>query len=143
MEKLSTVFFYRLEKTIKVYRQYAQSQLKENGLDITVDQWLILKALSDNPEANQNELAETVFKDKASVTRIIDILVISGWLEREADEENRRRSRLTITRKGKNLMEKVTPVVQKYRRTALKDIPEADLQKAEKVLNAITANCLK
>lgn len=143
MEKLSTVFFYRLEKAIKVYRQYAQGQLKEAGLDITVDQWLLLKALSDNPEATQNELAETVFKDKASVTRIIDILVQSGWLERETDEENRRRSRLTITRKGKNLMEKVMPVVQKYRRTALKDISEADLQKAEKVLNAITANCTK
>ena len=143
MEKLSTVFFYRLEKAIKTYRQHAQAQLRESGLNITVDQWLLLKALSDNPEATQNELAEAVFKDKASVTRIIDILVQSGWLEREEDENNLRRWRLKITRKGKALMEKVMPVVQKYRRTALKDISEADLQKAEKVLNAITANCSK
>ena len=143
MEKISSVFFYHLEKAIKAYRQHAQSQLREAGFDITVDQWLILKVLSDNPDATQNELAEMVFKDKASITRILDILVVNGLLEREIDGENRRRSRLTITRKGNNLLAKVMPVVLKYRRTALKDITEADLLRAEKVLKAITENCSK
>lgn len=143
MEKISSVFFYHLEKAIKTYRQHAQGQLREAGIDITVDQWLILKVLSDNPDATQNELAEMVFKDKASITRILDILVKSGLLQREVDGENRRRSRLTITRKGNNLLAKVMPVVLKYRRTALKGITETDLLRAEKVLKAITENCSK
>ncbi|MBC7862366.1 MAG: MarR family transcriptional regulator, partial [Bacteroidia bacterium] len=71
MEKLESVFFYHLEKAIKSYRQFAQNKLNSNALTITIDQWLVLKVLSDNQDITQTELAERVFKDKASVTRII------------------------------------------------------------------------
>jgi DNA-binding MarR family transcriptional regulator len=143
MEKLSSVFFYHLEKAIKTYRQHAQSKLKENGFDITVDQWLVLKALSDNPGFSQVELAEAVFKDKASITRIIDILVSSGCLDRELDDNNRRRYKLTITKKGQKLLKEVMPTVLKYRKTALRNISEEDILIAERVLNTITMNCSK
>ena len=75
MENLDLIFFYHLDKAIKTYRQFAQEKLKENGFDITIDQWLVLKAVSENQDINHNDLADAVFKDKASVTRIIELLV--------------------------------------------------------------------
>ena len=82
MEKLNDTFFYNLEKSVKTYRQYFQNQLKANGFDITLDQWLILNTIIENPNISQNEIAEKVFKDKASVARIIELLVQNGFLTR-------------------------------------------------------------
>ena len=72
MEKIDSVLFYYIEKAIKTYRQYAQKELKNAGLTITVDQWLTLNCLNENPQITQKELAEAVFKDTASITRIIE-----------------------------------------------------------------------
>jgi DNA-binding MarR family transcriptional regulator len=60
MEKLDSVLFYYIEKAIKTYRQFAQRELKNEGLTITVDQWLTLNCLKENPEMSQKELAETI-----------------------------------------------------------------------------------
>jgi MarR family transcriptional regulator, transcriptional regulator for hemolysin len=141
MENLNSILFYHLDKAIKSYRQYAQNKLKENGMNITIDQWLVLKVLNDNPEVTQNELAEMVFKDKASVTRIIEILVTNNYLDRQINDENRRRFILTPTKKGKQILKEIMPTVLKNRKTALKNLTEEEILIAEKVLKTITANC--
>jgi MarR family transcriptional regulator, transcriptional regulator for hemolysin len=143
VEQLNSIFFYHLDRAIRTYRQYAQKQLAENGFHITIDQWLVLKVLSDNPLATQNELAEKVFKDKASVTRILEILVKSDFLTREFNEENRRRFKLTITKKGKQVLKDVMPTVRRNRKQALKDISEKEMLIAEKVLKKISMNCAR
>jgi MarR family transcriptional regulator, transcriptional regulator for hemolysin len=140
MEKLGSIFFYHLEKAIKTYRQYAQNKLKENGFSITIDQWLVLKVLSDNPSVTQNELAVRVFKDKASVTRIIEILVKERYLHRDF-HENRRRYKLTITDKGYKVLKDIMPAVLKNRKKALTGLGPSEIAIAEKVLKAIAENC--
>jgi DNA-binding MarR family transcriptional regulator len=83
MEKLSNTIFFQLDRAIKSYRQYAQKRLNEKGHAITIDQWLVLKTIMDQPDISQNEIAEFIFKDKASVTRIIDLLIKKGMLKTE------------------------------------------------------------
>ena len=124
MERLENVIFYTLDKAIKSYRQYAQKQLKMAGLKVTIDQWLILTNLQDNPEISQQELSARVFKDSASVTRIIDLLVKSGLLDREVHADDRRRKSLSLTSKGREILEQVRPVVKKNRATALEGLGE-------------------
>jgi len=141
MEKLTSLFFYRLEKAIKTYRQHAQSNLKKNGFNITVDQWLVMKALVDNHGIIQSELAGLVFKDKASVTRILDLLVKNKYLKREAHENSRRRYKLTPTEKGKKIMRDIRPVVLKNRASALKNLSEHEIEASMKTLKTIIENC--
>ena len=78
MENIESVVFYTIDKSIKAYRQYAQKQLKEAGFQVTIDQWLVLKNIQELPQISQQELSRRVFKDNASVTRIIDLLVKQG-----------------------------------------------------------------
>jgi hypothetical protein len=42
MEKLDSIIFYTIDKTIRSYRNYTQRQLKANGFTITIDHWLTL-----------------------------------------------------------------------------------------------------
>ena len=87
MEKLNDVIFYTIEKAIKSYRQYAQKQIKKAGFDITIDQWLVMKCLIDNPDIQLQDLAKSVFKDNASVTRIIDLLIRKNYLKRQSHDD--------------------------------------------------------
>src|SRR5690606_16416559 len=101
MENIESVVFYTIDKSIKAYRQYAQKQLKESGFHVTIDQWLVLKNIQELPQISQQELSRRVFKDTASVTRIIDLLVKQGMITREASENDRRRNFLKVTQIGR------------------------------------------
>ena len=56
MEKLNSIIFYNIDKAIRSYRNYAQRQLKVHGYTITIDQWLIIKAILENPELPRMKL---------------------------------------------------------------------------------------
>jgi DNA-binding MarR family transcriptional regulator len=143
MEKLESIFFYHLEKSIKTYRQYAQTVLKSRGYSITIDQWLVLKAIADRSDITQNQLAEMVFKDKASVTRITDILALAHLLKKRVHPGSARRSQLLITPAGRKLLNEIQPLVLKNRKHALRNIDENELKVTEQVLRRIETNCKK
>jgi MarR family transcriptional regulator for hemolysin len=141
MENLEEVIFYKLESAIKTYRQLAQRNITTSGLDITVDQWLILKVVLEKGELKQNEIAEKVFKDTASVTRIIELLINKEYLLREVHGNDRRRTQLKLTGKGKNILSKVHVIIQKNRRLALNGISEGKIKEMSKLLSTIISNC--
>lgn len=140
-QHLQGVIFYTIEKAIKSYRQFAQAELKKNGLEITIDQWLALRTLSEKPGISQKELAETVFKDEASVTRILSLLTVKKYLEKRASAGDGRRSEITITKKGRSLLQKTEKVVMSYRAHALKGLSQKEISQASATLNKIIANC--
>ncbi len=141
MEKIDSVLFYYIEKAIKSYRQFAQKELKNAGLSITVDQWLTLNCLNENPQITQKELAEVVFKDSASITRIIELLVKAKYIKRNLNKDDRRKSNLTITDLGLQTIEAASVVVEKYRNQALKGIGIAKEEHVTKVMKTIIKNC--
>ncbi|MBD0377678.1 MAG: MarR family transcriptional regulator [Flavisolibacter sp.] len=143
MEKLEKVIFYTLDKAIKTYRQFAQRRFTENGLDITIDQWLVLNAIADNPEISQLEIADQVFKDAASVTRIIDLLIKKNYLEREAHDQDRRRFKLQLTKEGKDLLKSLQKIVNQNRAIALEGIDDENLKLTRGTLLTIIDNCQK
>lgn len=141
MEKIEHILFYTLDKSIKTYRQMAQRMLTETKLDITVDQWLVMNVIREEEGVSQQEIADKVFKDNASVTRIIELLSGKGYIKRIVDKNDRRKMTLTITANGKRLFGKAAGVVVNYRKKALKGISDAELQRTRVVLDKITANC--
>ena len=143
VEKLESIIFYTMDKSIRTYRNYAQKRLKEQGFKITIDQWLIIKAIMENPGIKQQGLAEIVFKDSASVTRIIELLVKAKYLDRKANPKDRRKFDLKITQSGMKILEDVQNLVLENRKTALDGVSEKELQTLHKVLSKITKNCKK
>ncbi len=141
MEKLNNILFYSLEKAIKSYRQFAQRSLVQNGFDVTIDQWLVLKAVGDNPAWTQQQIAEITFKDYASVTRIIDLLVKKRYLSRIIHEQDRRRFNLTPTESAAKILIAMQPVIESNRKVALKGITTEQASQLQHILNAIIQNC--
>lgn len=140
MEKLDSIIFYTIDKAIRSYRQYAQKQLRKHGIDVTVDQWLVLRAVLEHPKLQQNELSDLVFKDAASVNRIITLLVKNGYLDRKVDPKNRRKTILKVTGKGNQVLIDMDVIIQKNRGVALSGIHEAQKEQIMDAMRTITEN---
>ena len=140
MEKIEDVIFYVLEKSIKSYRQYAQQQIKKAGYSITIDQWLLLKNVQENPTLNQQDLAKKVFKDNASITRITELLVRSGLLDRKIYSEDKRSNSLSVTKEGLRILNEVQDIVLLNRAKALEGVDLEELELMKRNLHKIIQN---
>lgn len=133
--------FHTIDKTIKEYRKYAQIQISLIVPDITLDQVLALILINNDNEYSQKELAQILFKDYASLTRIIELLVKNGFLSRSVNKNDRRKALLKLTSKGNTTIQKLTPVIYKNRIYALKTVTDEEINNLKLTLNKITNNC--
>ncbi|MFH7015434.1 MarR family winged helix-turn-helix transcriptional regulator [Flavobacterium sp. FlaQc-47] len=132
---------YSIEQAIKEYRKVCQKNIQKIVSDITVDQCLVLIILNDNEKISQIEIAKLIFKDNASVTRIIELMVTKDYLTREIDELDKRKTKLIITEKGKKTVVLLTPVFKLNRQTALEGISAEEIELLDKILHKIISNC--
>lgn len=81
-------------------------------LGFTRTQWLALRRVGDQPGVSQSELAELLEVEKATAGRIIDKLEKFGWLERRADDADRRVKRIYMTELGLRIHGEITPLAE-------------------------------
>jgi DNA-binding MarR family transcriptional regulator len=77
--------------------------LAEAGTGITVDQFRLLTMLWREDGITQQQLAVLLGRDRASVTRMTDILEEQGILMRIADKSDRRINLLYLSKKGREI----------------------------------------
>ena len=140
MLKAEETIFYSIESSIKAYRKFAQANIRKIDSSLTIDQSMLVDKLMQNPFITQKELAQLIFKDVASVTRMIDLLVKSGFIIRKTNPDNRRQNILTATNKSKEILKKLRSTVKNNRAIALRDISQKDLEKCKQTLNKILQN---
>ena len=140
LTSIEKTVFYALDKTIKSYRQFAQRNLKANNIDITIDQWLVLKTIHDHPDLTQREIADHVFKDYASITRMIELLVKRNYLKRSFHSGDRRRFTIELTDGGNKIYQKLIPIIHRNRSIALAGLELADISAMHHLLEPCSRN---
>ncbi len=137
---LDEVFIYLIERTEKQTKRYANAALKNAGVEITPEQWAILKRISERAVINQREISDLTFKDPASVTRALDVLEEKGWVKRMEMENDRRAYNLFLTEAGEAMVAKITPLAQAIRAQGLKNVSAEELAQLKAVLHKIYEN---
>ena len=132
---------YTLEQAIKTYRKLCQQNLDQVVDNLTVDQALTLIVLDKYPALNQQQLADLVFKDKASLTRIIELLVQKSLVSRAIHPTDRRKFELHLTTAGQRILMQLAGTIALNQRTALQGLNTAELAQFETTLLKIIANC--
>lgn len=133
-------YSFLLDRTARRVKQYAQRKFKLEDFDITVDQWLILKNLSENELVSQAEMAQVLFKDQPTLTRIIDLLAKKGYVERSPHPNDRRSFRLVLTPTGAAKVAELKPKVSEIRQKAWENLNEGDFEEFKRILNKIYDN---
>lgn len=122
-----------------VFRQLAL-HMKEKKLPITPDQFRVLTHLWQHDGCSQQELAAGSLRDRANVTRIIDILEREGIVERNDHESDRRIFKIQLTKMGKDIEKDAMACGQAAMDDALKGISKSELEVCMKVLNKTIEN---
>lgn len=133
-------YSFLLDRTARKVKQYAQQKFKLGDFDVTVDQWLVIKNLSENGVLSQTELAQLVFKDHPTMTRIIDILCKKGYVERIPHPHDRRSFQLLLTEAGTDKVAELRPQIVSIREKAWENLDENDFEEFKRILNTIYHN---
>ncbi|GAB2483958.1 MAG: MarR family transcriptional regulator [Cytophagales bacterium] len=139
-QELFARYSFLLDRTARRVKQYAQQQFKQGEFDVTVDQWLVLKNLSENGPMSQTELANLVFKDHPTLTRIIDLLCKKGYVERVTHPLDRRSFQLHLTPSGIAKVAELKPQILEIREKAWENLNEKDFEEFKRILNTIYEN---
>jgi DNA-binding MarR family transcriptional regulator len=91
----------------QVSQRHAIIFARDIGADLTPAQWAALARLAETGPCSQNQLGRLTAMDVATIKGVIDRLTARGLTETCADPEDGRRLRVSLTRAGQQLTEKV------------------------------------
>ena len=111
-----------------------------NGIDISPEQWTILLSLWEKDGITQQDLCNATFKDKPSMTRLIDHMERQHLVVRISDKRDRRINLIHLTKTGRELEDKAFIIANKTMKEALEGIPLEDIKIAQEVLRKIFMN---
>lgn len=100
-----------LSKEIAVYlnlsacklKQYTAAMLKQSNVGLTPEQFLLIDLLWNNGPMSQQKMADSMQKDKNSITKLVDALEKKGLVERCKDPNDRRSNTLVLTKKAESM----------------------------------------
>ena len=111
-----------------------------HGLEISLDQWLVLGPVWKNDGISQKDIAEYCGKDKTSVTKIIDTLEKKNLVVRVTDQLDHRVKRVVLSQKGRELFVSALPVMAQTRDELRSGISDKEIEALKSILNKIYKN---
>ncbi len=113
---------------------------RQNGIDISPEQWTILLSLWEKDGITQQELCNATFKDKPSMTRLIDNMEKQHLVVRISDKRDRRTNLIHLTKTGRELEDRAFAVANQTLKEALEGVPLEELEIGQKVLKKVFTN---
>ena len=129
LSHLERVLSYRLKQ-----------QLKNNDLNLTVEEFRALFYLWFDNGLTQNEIAEKAFKEKSLMTKTINSLQKKGLIIRKRKENDKRNKQIFLTNKAIEMEDKAMSCANEITNQAEKDIPKSDLDIFLSVINKMENN---
>ena len=113
---------------------------RQNGIEITPEQWTILLSLWEKDGITQQDLCNATFKDKPSMTRLIDNMEKQHLVVRISDKKDKRTNLVYLTKTGRELESQSFKIAISTLHEALQGISVEELKIGQEVLRKIFTN---
>lgn len=113
---------------------------KQNNFDITPEQFYILILLYENGSLYQRQLSQRLLKDRANITRMVNILERRGFVYRQTDEANRRIHKVYLTDVGEEKVDLIFPKLKQLEGYIYKNVSEKERNVLTNILSKILTN---
>ena len=117
-----------------------QKNLKQANVDITIEQWSVLYHLWKEDGLSQQQLCDATFRDKPSITRLVDNLEKLQLVKRVASKDDRRINMIYLTKEAQDLQEKTMLVANQTLNEALAGVTNGQIEIAKEVLQTVYDN---
>jgi len=117
-----------------------QKNFKQANVDITIEQWSVLYHLWKQDGLSQQQLCDATFRDKPSITRLVDNLEKLNLVKRVASKEDRRINMIYLTQQAQDLQEQTMGLANQTLNEALEGVTNGQIEIAKEVLQKVYDN---
>ncbi|MBS1665749.1 MAG: MarR family transcriptional regulator [Bacteroidetes bacterium] len=117
-----------------------QKKFNAAGLNLTIEQWSVLYHLWKEDGKSQQDLCNATFRDKPSITRLVDNLEKLQLVKRVASESDRRINKIFLTKQGLKLQEQTMQLAEETLNDALEGVPPDQINLCKAVLQSVYDN---
>ena len=137
---LQLVFAILNGKVSTAINRKLSRNFRQDGIEITPEQWTILLSLWEKDGVTQQELCNATFKDKPSMTRLIDNMERQHLVVRISDKKDRRTNLIHLTKTGRELENKAYKIANTTLEQALEGLTTEELKIGQEVLRKVFTN---
>lgn len=117
-----------------------QKKFNNAGLNLTIEQWSVLYHLWKEDGKSQQQLCNDTFRDKPSITRLVDNLEKLNLVKRVPSESDRRINMIYLTKQAQKLEEETMQIADETLNEALKTVPLDKIEVCKEVLQIVYDN---
>ena len=119
-----------------------QKNFRLAGLEITIEQWSVLYHLWKQDGLSQQELCNRTFRDKPSITRLLDNLEKQKLVKRMPSKDDRRINLVCLTESSKLLQDKTIELANQTMDEALIGVGKNEIEIVKQVFQKVYDNLL-
>ncbi len=138
--KKGEVYSFITGKASTAIARRLQKKFNSAGVNLTIEQWSVLYQLWKEDGRSQQELCNATFRDKPSITRLIDNLEKLNLVKRVSDEKDRRINKVFLTRQAHKLQEDTMALAEQTLNEALEGVPADQVDLCKEVLQKVYDN---
>lgn len=138
--KKSELYSFITGKASTAIARRLQKNFKQAGIEITIEQWSVLYHLWKEDGMSQQQLCEATFRDKPSITRLVDNLEKLKLVKRVASKNDRRINMIYLTPEASQLQEQSMELANQTLNEALETVTNGQIEIAKEVLQRVYEN---
>jgi MarR family transcriptional regulator, organic hydroperoxide resistance regulator len=129
---------YLLRNSYRVFARALQERIQAEG--IPIGSWPFLRHLWQQDRITQSELTKAVGLMQPNTVAALKQLTRRGWVKQTRDADDKRKIRIFLTPKGRELFYRAFPLALQARELALADFSEKEIATLRSLLKRITKN---
>ncbi|MEO6582686.1 MAG: MarR family transcriptional regulator, partial [Ferruginibacter sp.] len=126
--KRSELYSFITGKASTAISRRLQKNFKQFGVDITIEQWSVLYHLWKQDGLSQQQLCDFTFRDKPSITRLVDNLEKLKLVKRVAAKDDRRKNLIYLTPEAQALQEQSMELANQTLNEALSGVTNGQIE---------------
>ncbi len=131
---------YLVGRTSRTIVKRLTKKFQDAGFDVSYEQWSILIHLYRKDGQTQQSLARIAVKDKAAITRLLNVLEKKNIVLRVPDRTDKRSKLIYLTNKAKEFKSELVTLVEEMLHEAEQGISFEEMEQCRATLNKIFDN---
>jgi DNA-binding MarR family transcriptional regulator len=137
---IDTSIAYLVGRTSRAIIKRLTKKFADAGFDVSYEQWSILVHLYRKDGQTQQELSTVSVKDKAAITRLLNVLEKKNIVLRVPDRSDKRSKLVYLTHKAKSFRDDLMAMVMEMLVEAEQGISNDEMARCKSTLNKIFTN---
>lgn len=137
---IDTSIAYLVGRTSRAIIKRLTKKFADAGFDVSYEQWSILVHLYRKDGQTQQELSNVSVKDKAAITRLLNVLEKKNIVLRVPDRTDKRSKLVYLTHKAKSFRDDLIAMVMEMLVEAEQGISHEEMTQCKSTLNKIFTN---